>query len=1470
MGLASPFVTITGPTSADITWSKSTVKVVLQFIHPPSPQNLGAPTQPNGNVTEYQLLQYDSDDEEAVVVFAGIGFMFSVSNLQPFTTYYYQVVAINGAGNTTSVLTMATTQEAPPTFIDSPSVDVLSSSEISVSWSEPDELNGVLLGYTLYRDDSPISSMMFNTFFSDDNLEPFTVYTYMVEVCTNGGCINSSAVSNTTFEALSEGFSDLEITDLQARSVSFMWQAPEFPNGVITEYILTLLNDNTVIFRGLATSFVYSNLVPYSNYSFVLEVCNSIGCVASNQVDVQTLETDPEGLDAPRVRNLTSTSVAIEWRPPTTPNGEITSYILRRGNDSFPSDPVIIFEGLDLSYNDRDLLADMSYFYTVEAVNGGGSVVSPLSFFRTVPDLAEGIDPPTVEVRGSTEIRITWSPPALPNGDISSYILYLNGIAVFTGIGFEFTATNLIPFTVYSFYVEVCNQAGCASSITVTAVTNQAPPQGVTPPTLVVLGPTAIQVSWSPPAQPNGVISRYEIRRRLLNNLLTELPQYTGGPSVLSFPNSGLDPFTAYEYRLRVSNAAGSSFSDWVSARTTEDIPSGISLPRFADVDIFARNVTATWDPPTQPNGQIQLYRLEYRIPFDPATNLPGTPVIAAQVSPGVTTASADGLTPVTTYEFRIVVVNGAGEGFGDFETVTTDEDVPEGVQPIIIERRTGSSLVLTWNPPASPNGVIREYMLTLDGELVYRNSLNSYTVLRLQPFTSYSLQLSACTSAGCTSGTLQTATTAEVAPSGQATPTLVSLSPRSVEVTWVPPSQPNGIILFYEVLRQDDGLPSTLTRIYRSNDTLNLNFVDNSVRPAMEYRYLIRSINSVGQTDSALSPIITPEAPPEGLTAPTLMVLSSSSIQVSWQLPSQPNGVITVYRAFRTGGADNNLTVYSNQNREFTDTGLSPFTGYTYIIQACTSGGCSFSPSALALTNEAPPTGLAPPTVSALSESSILVAWTQPDVPNGIIRQYNITVLPPDIVIIVTNNELFRTVSNLQPFTTYTVVLLACNSAGCAQNIGSTQTLESTPQFIRAPELTAVNATAVFISWTQPSRPNGIIVNYQLRRNGSLFFSGPSTTYTDAVLAPNQYYSYTVQAFTSVGGGEESTASIVLTLPDTPEDVFPPRLEPVSSSSIRVSWTEPGSPNGVIQRYVLFLNGAQVFDGLDFSYVAQNLQPFTSYNFFLMVCTTTCGNSSIVSIRTLEALPQGQSPPRLTANTNITVSISWSSPSTPNGIITSYELERRQVLGDGSRGSFMSIFSDLASEFLDSDTLLRPAMVYEYRVSAVNSAGRSTSEVNTVTLPDAAPENIPLPQTESVTANSLSVIASPPAVPNGMLTEYRLYQNGTRINSVPSPSLQTSPVTFQVNGLLPYMVYSFYVEVCTVGGCGQSDVVTQTTAEAPPIGIDPPVGVALSSNSINITWRPPRQPNGVIQRYVLQVHCHGNLAVSLASLHGF
>ena len=1396
-----------------------------------------------------------------------LAFQFSTSDLDPFTMYSFQVVAENGAGNVTSIPTVVTTLHGLPSMFGEPSATVISATEIAISWNPPLELNGELFGYQVYRDGEPLLSELTSALtFVERGLSPFTEYSYFVEICASGGCLNSSSVSNMTFEALLEMASDLVASNVQARSLVLAWEEPGLPNGEITEYIVTLLDTSTEVFRGLNLTTTLPDLIPFTDYSFQLMTCNSIGCVASNVTRVRTSEADPEGLDAPVLRNLTSTSVAIRWTAPAQPNGLIATYVLRRGDASFPDNSTIIFQGLEFSFNDLTLLADTLYFYTVEAVNGEGSFMSSPSFFRTVPDLAEDIEPPVLVVRGATEIAVTWSPPGRPNGEISAYMLYMDDEVVFTSLTLSYVATNLVPFTSYMFFVEVCNQAGCASSIAVSATTEQALAAGVTPPTLTVLSPTAVRVSWAPPTQPNGNISQYQIRRRILNMPLTEsIQQFISNPGPddeLSFPNSALTPFTSYEYRLRVTNGAGSVLSEWVMVQTSEDIPTGLSLPMFSDGAIAARNVTATWAMPTSLNGIILRYVLEYRLAIDPVTFGPGEIVTALEVPANVTVAMATGLSPVTEYEFRVVAINSAGRGVGPFEVVLTREDIPEGVQPIVVEQRTGSTLLLTWSPPLVPHGVVSEYRILLDGATVYRDSALTYTVPRLQPFTSYSIQLAACTSIGCAFGRVQSATTAEVSPAGLIPPSLANLAGTTVRVSWSPPAQPNGIITRYEVSRRlvtdppATDPPAVAEVVFSSSDASNLAYTDDSVRPATSYEYSVSASNMAGRMESSFARITTPEAAPEGLTPPSVTPVNASTIQVSWLPPSWPNGVIISYQVFRMGGGSGlqNMSAFSTSDaavRSFSDGNLMPFTAYSYTLQACTAADCSLSTPGITTTGEATPTDLRPPTLTALSETSISIAWEGPGSPNGIVTRYTLVILPPQINVVVVvqeTTELSRTISNLLPFTNYTVGLEACNSAGCISSNNVVTTLESIPQFTSPPVAAVVNSTALRVTWAEPAIPNGVIILYELRRNGTLVYSNSERSFVDAQLSPNTFYSYMLRAFTAAGAGDMSAVSdAVSTPPDTPEGVTPPSLQATSSTSITAMWVEPAMPNGEIQRYVLLLDGISAFEGIAFQFNVNGLSAFTSYRFQLMVCTTTCATSATANITTLEATPTGQAPPtvlEIVGNTQI-VEIAWFPPPMPNGIITRYELERRQTSSQATPTEFVSVFSGPGLSYIDNDPSLRPTTSHEYRVTSFNSVGSSTSDAMSVTLSEAVPVGVATPTSTGITSTSIVVVvARPPDTPNGVIANYSLLVNDTRVQTI--PSMETE---FTVTGLRFFTEYHFVIEACTSGGCGVSEGVTLKTGEATPTELSAPAATATSPREIQISWRAPEQPNGIIIR---------------------
>ena len=92
------------------------------------------------------------------------------------------------------------------------------------------------------------------------------------------------------------------------------------------------------------------------------------------------------------------------------------------------------------------------------------------------------------------------------------------------------------------------------------------------------------------------------------------------------------------------------------------------------------------------------------------------------------------------------------------------------------------------------------------------------------------------------------------------------------------------------------------------------------------------------------------------------------------------------------------------------------------------------------------------------------------------------------------------------------------------------------------------------------------------------------------------------------------------------PEGVQMPVLSALSSTEIQVDWIVPLSPNGVIQRYVLyrvFGEGEMLVASFDqvTSYIVSGLEPFTKYSFVLEACTSVgCNRSEPSSTVTLES----------------------------------------------------------------------------------------------------------------------------------------------------------------------------------------------------------------------------------------------------------
>ena len=272
--------------------------------------------------------------------------------------------------------------------------------------------------------------------------------------------------------------------------------------------------DGSVPYVGLDLDYTVNNLTPFQLYTFVLVACTFGGCTSSEAITGRPQEAMPEGLLAPVLRVIGSTSIEVTWQPPTSPNGIITSYEVHRDGRLRDSTSGLL-------YIDYEVQPGMEYTYRVTAVNSRGSVESPPAAAITYSSSPEGVAPPTLEAISSISIRATWTPPLQPNGDIINYKLWqdINEDPVYVGVSLTFVVTGLSPHLMYSFYVEACTTSGCKRSQPATERTLEAPPEGLDPPALVAIADTdgthdGVQVNWEEPQRSNGVITSYNLWRR--------------------------------------------------------------------------------------------------------------------------------------------------------------------------------------------------------------------------------------------------------------------------------------------------------------------------------------------------------------------------------------------------------------------------------------------------------------------------------------------------------------------------------------------------------------------------------------------------------------------------------------------------------------------------------------------------------------------------------------------------------------------------------------------------------------------------------------------------------------------------------------------------------------------------------------------------------------------------------------------
>lgn len=176
----------------------------------------------------------------------------------------------------------------------------------------------------------------------------------------------------------------------------------------------------------------------------------------------------------------------------------------------------------------------------------------------------EGIAAPTVRALSPYALHVTWTRPSTPNGVVTHYIIRVNdqqnsrNTTVSANAPFELNVTSLDPYILYNVIVSACTVGGCGSSSPSQVRTLPAKPEMQPAPIAEAESQTSLRVRWDAPLRPNGVILRYELFRRtvedLVENNITEPTDYVkvfqSTPLVTEYLDTGLGIFSLHQYKV--------------------------------------------------------------------------------------------------------------------------------------------------------------------------------------------------------------------------------------------------------------------------------------------------------------------------------------------------------------------------------------------------------------------------------------------------------------------------------------------------------------------------------------------------------------------------------------------------------------------------------------------------------------------------------------------------------------------------------------------------------------------------------------------------------------------------------------------------------------------------------------------------------------------------------------------------------
>ncbi len=628
----------------------------------------------------------------------------SLSSLSAHTTYYYEVVASNGADNVTSDEYSFTTAPAPAVHTGSATV-VSSTTESVAGTVNPNGLDTTYqceYGTTSsYGSVAPVSAvdlgngtLTMNVSCNISGLTSNTQYHYAI-TATNADGTNVGADQTFTTSAPPPTDTPGATTSLMSTSVTLAGTVN--PNGHDTTYVCDYGTTNAYgsstssvdIGNGTSATGVACNLTgltPNTLYHYRVTAVNSDGTVHGTDATFTTSYNPPTVATA-ATSNLADVSVTLNGT--VNAHGESTTFQCEYGTTNAygtlaPLTPGSAGSGNSaaaVSCNVTGLAPGTLYHYAIVATNGDGTTTSSDATFTTADT------PPTVVVNAVSSLAsksVTLNTTVNPNSENTSFYCEYGTTSAYgtdvpsspavVGSGSSAVAetcnlTALTVGTTYHYAIVATNYDGTTTSSdhTFTTLDNRPTVAGAAPSSLM-----ATTVTLNGTVNPNGLDTTYQCEYGTTNAYGTMAPLVatdagSGSSAVATVCNlTALTPGQVYHWAIVATNSDGSHVTADATFTTLPNQPAVT-----VDAATSATNTTVTLNAHINAEGDDASYLFEYGTTTAYGTETAIYDAGSANTSVAVS-VPVTGLAPGVTYHFTVIAANNEGTTVGTDATFTT------------------------------------------------------------------------------------------------------------------------------------------------------------------------------------------------------------------------------------------------------------------------------------------------------------------------------------------------------------------------------------------------------------------------------------------------------------------------------------------------------------------------------------------------------------------------------------------------------------------------------------------------------------------------------------------------------------------------------------------------------------------------------------------------------------------------------